>query len=422
MSKQRSCFLTIASMLLTWCGATVGAPVKDVCSVGLFVNPAQLERAKQRFGRLEHQTERQWLESRVGSVNRAPPVEVYRGTSSWAYQDIARGDLVQSNGLALFAALSPDRSQAARATALARDLLLKWTRDVPDFEAYGPEDSRLRNAEARRDYAGAGLYLSLTTIGVAHTYHLLRCHGSGLAEADDAVVRRWLVEVARRIQRSRDVWVVSGYFGGQYANNHLAMHDAAVYAAGVLTGDVAMMQWAFDSPDNPKDFHDLIGEAIYDGTEQASDARDRSPELPARGEIVDRYRMVDAGKGLHYAIFHYAALEMIAEAATNQGTDAYGLKGPRGESMADPALYYGRLLANFPCGHGSKVPSGDRNYRFYGGALIETYYWTWIAPALDRLQSDSGIKEVTAALDGTRCRQFAPPYLPLPFSDLTHRP
>jgi hypothetical protein len=422
MKDLRSCFLAVVSTSLLGCGTAAGAQVKDVCSVGLFVNPAQLERAKLRFGSSEYQPERAWLDSRIDGVKSARPAEVYRGKSSWAYLDIARGELIQSNGLALLAVLSPNRIKADEAAALARGLLLKWTREVPEFEAYGPKDRRLRNAEAMRDYAGEGLYLSLTTIGVAQTYHLLRCRGNGLAEADNAVVRRWLTEVAGRIQRSRDAWVGSGYFGGQYANNHLAMHDAAVYAAGVLTGNAAMMRWAIDSPDNPKDFRDLIGEAIYDGTEEASDARDRSPELPARGEIVDRYRMADASKGLHYATFHYAALELIAEAASNQGTDAYRIKGSRGESMADPALYYGRLLSSFPCSHGSKIPSGDKSYRFYGGAPVETYYWTWIDPALDRLQGDSRIKDVSAAVAGTRCRQFAPPYVPLPFNGLTHRP
>lgn len=397
----------------------VPADIKDVCSVGLFVNPTQLSMARARVGDDAFAPAWRWLEGRLGAASRGKAIDVYRGRSSWSFADRARTDLVQAGALALFAALSVEEARRDAAIKTARRLLAKWVAEVPEFADDDPMDGRSRTAESMRDYAGEGLYLSLVAIGVGHAYHLLRCH-SELPEKEEVAIRTWLKKVADKILVARSRWADSGYFGGQFANNHLAMHNAAVYSIGVLTKRQHLMRWAYDSPENPKDFKDLLRDAIYDGKETVADARDRVGDVPSRGEIVDRYRMVQGAKGLHYAVFHYAALEMLAEAASNQGVDAYLVTADSGESLIDPLIYYATMLGHYRCSSNAKVLLDDKNYVFYRGAPIEPYYWTWLEPALNRLQHDPRVRAVSNAMKQTRCSEFHPPYLPIPFYSMTH--
>jgi hypothetical protein len=160
----------------------------------------------------------------------------------------------------------------------------------------------------------------------------------------------------------------------------------------------------------------MIRLAIYDGREPATDVRDKVGSVPLRGELYDRYRMSDNGKGLHYAIVHLMALSLLAEAATIQGERAFEVRGSNNVSLADSLLYYGQLLANTPCQLRSEraVGKGAPEYKYYLGAKINAVYWNWLLPAISGLNRDPRIAKLSDEISLTKCVPAAPEYMPVP--------
>lgn len=347
------------------------------------------------------------IENRVAVALKRPIGQPYRGSSSSAYLKAARGDMIDAIYLGTFVTLT-DRDRGTKARDKLRRILLNWAGTVAPKQ-FATDDGP---GSARADYAGLGLYVGWIGIGAAFGYDILRCHGA-LATHDDGKIRTWLRRIASAVLEGRRRWVTSNYFGGQLANNHLSMHNLAVFTVGAALDDQGLMRWAYDSPDNSFNFVKSIGAIIYSGQER--DAHDANQSLPRRGEIYDRYRM-DSGDGLHYAFVQLLMLGLLADISSRHGHHPFAIAGPHGETLKDAFLYYGQVLATSHCDIKTPplVPQ-DSNRAFYANAKVEAVYWNWIIPIKRHFRNDPEVRPLIARIDRARCDRPAAEYTPVPF-------
>jgi uncharacterized small protein (DUF1192 family) len=403
---------TFAALGLIWfCSLQQGAVAdeRSQCKTGLFLKPHFI--SKEILSKSsDFQAELTSLRSRSDVARQLAP-HPYFGPSSGHYIEEGRRDLLAAMNLALSSTLD----QGVRAkdeSRKAAEILLAWTATATpgQFPSAKPV-----NRDEYRDYTGLGIDTGWMAIGAAQAYHSLVCKGA-LADEQANSIRAWLRRLLSYIFEGRQFWERNGYFGGQVANNHLSVHNLAVYTLGVVLDDASLREWAYRSSNNRSNFLRMMRLAIYDGREPAKDIRDKVGSVPVRGEVYDRYRMSDNGKGLHYAIVHLMALSLLAEAATIQGEHAFDVRGNTNVSLADSLLYYGRLFANTPCQLGSvrAVGKDAPNYRYYFGAKINAVYWNWLLPSIAGLNRDARIAKLSDEISRTKCVPAAPEYMPVP--------
>lgn len=395
-------------------------PAARLCQTGLFVTPAQLERARGRATDPAWQDRAQRLRTRALALRGLVP-NPYTGPSPVEYLTASKRDIMAAMSLALYSTMS-DGAERKEIGEKAAEILLAWARNTARDEQFAAARG-LAKAENRSDYTGQGLTIGLVALGAAHAYHLLACHGFLNADEQE-LVRDWLRRMADPILEGRKRWETNGYFGEQEANNHLSIHNAAIYAIGVAADDPKLRGWATSDPANRRNFRRMLTMVIFDGKEAATDRRDDVGSIPQRGEVYDRYRMKSRDLGLHYAFYHLLALTLHAEAAANQGENLYRARGENGESLLDVLLYYGEFLARAKCSLDNPpvVSAGPPNFEYYAGAKIAARYWTWVQPVIARFYDQPRVKELSRKLAGTACSVSPNQYVPVPIEPLVQSP
>ncbi|ARQ02321.1 alginate lyase family protein [Pseudorhodoplanes sinuspersici] len=348
------------------------------------------------------------IESRAAAALKSHITSPYFGSASAEYLNSARGDIINAMYLSVYSVLS---NNSGEASAKARNILLNWA-DTVTNDQFAAVD--VPHGAERANYAGLGLYIGWIGLGAAFSYNILHCNKTLSAE-EDKRIRGWLRRISSAVFEGRQRWVASNYFGGQIANNHLSMHNLAIFTLGAVLDDDRMMEWAYDSPKNSANFVSLIGQAIYSGGEVDGISIDANGRLPTRGEIYDRYRMRE-GKGLHYSFVQLLMFGLLAEISSHYGRHPYSVVGPNGEKLKDAFIYYGQFLAQSHC----KLTAPDvvkpttLSQQFYLNARIEPIYWNWLIPMKRQFRSDPQVKPLIDQIYATKCDRPAGEYAPVP--------
>jgi len=194
-------------------------------------------------------------------------------------------------------------------------------------------------------YPNSGMEIPRSTIQIIWAYDLLYNHPLMTASVK-ANFESWLRVLQAVVEEGIHRWEINNYFGGQYYQNHLASHTMGLLMIGYALGDRALVQYAVDSPDNPRDLVELIaGCVLMEGDAQYY--YDPAQWPVHDGEIIDRYRHVqvdDEGNwtpyGLSYSALTLNLLLLSAEMTYLNGLDFYSYTAPGGENLKLPFEYY----------------------------------------------------------------------------------
>jgi hypothetical protein len=181
------------------------------------------------------------------------------------------------------------------------------------------------------------MLLARSTIQFIFVYDLLHDHFDtfNFTPAMQQKVKDWYVLIAQRMYEGINVWHDNDYFNNQEYQNHLVAHTMGLIGIGYLLEDQAMLQFAIDSPDNPKDMVELYEGAIFiAGDAPCPRELPFDPPSTQTGEIYDRYRHFTApNKGLQYAHLTLLLLSVCSEMTTNNGLDFFEYTAPTGENL-----------------------------------------------------------------------------------------
>jgi hypothetical protein len=207
----------------------------------------------------------------------------------------------------------------------ARSILLDWALvDNP------------RPAEAAP--INRGLVIARATTTFCYAYSLLYDY---LSPQDRVILEAWFGFLANHIKDAHLRWINNNYYGHQDYQNHLGAHIMGLAVIGFTIGDQDLIDYAIDSPFNPRDYKDMIAGAILmpGDTLCASDPTHKGAPPAQAGEIYDRYRTVQ-NHGLHYTYINLKFLTLIAEVAYNNGIDLYSYTAPGGENLEIAHEFY----------------------------------------------------------------------------------
>lgn len=219
-----------------------------------------------------------------------------------------------------------ERNEEAAQTAIA--LLDSWASHQP---LPGTNlDSKIR-------FPNAGMDVARGTLPFVVTYDLLHDLPEMTTERK-ARIEHWFRELSKVVEEGIRRWEENDDFGKQRFQNHHVSHVLGLAIFGTALNDREMVQFALDSPENPKDFKELIAGIILMPTDKPHYGR-RGKPLHA-GEIQDRYR-TDTGAGLTYCHLSMTMLLYAAEVFTRfTGEDYVNWKAPGGEHLQLPFTFY----------------------------------------------------------------------------------
>jgi hypothetical protein len=289
------------------------------------------------------------LKYRADSWSQQVVTAPYTGRDSSVFYSVARAAGHLSSKMALAYLLNGNAAYAAK----AKEILLTWAQATPlpgtDF------DPTIR-------FPNSGMETSRSINGFIFTYDYLY---SVLSPSERAVVEAWFRAMLPTIQRGIDRWntpfkssttdprgwVESTnpddiYFGAQYYQNHLVSHTMGYLLIGYALGDQALVQFAVDSKENPRDYLELFEGMILMAGDPMVNAGDPMNPPPQDGEIIDRYRHVDTGNGHpNGAGFAYAGLSLnqmlaMTETLFANGLNFYTRRGAYGENLQAPFTFY----------------------------------------------------------------------------------
>ena len=186
-------------------------------------------------------------------------------------------------------------------------------------------------------FPNSGMDVARGMLAFVAAYDLLDGHPALTAEKRQAIETwfRTLVEVVKEGVRR---WEVNDDFGGQEYQNHHAAHVMGLVLFGAVLRDDELIRFATDSPDNPKDFQELIAGLILMPGDEPYGGR-RGKQLHA-GEIQDRHR-TSHGAGLTYCHLTLTLMLYTADALTRvTGEDWLNWEAPRGECLRLSATFY----------------------------------------------------------------------------------
>lgn len=186
-------------------------------------------------------------------------------------------------------------------------------------------------------FPNTGMDVARSMLPFVAAFDLLRGHPALTPEAD-ARIRAWFRALVPAVREGIRRWEASGDFGGQHFQNHHVAHALGLALFGVALEDRALIQLALDSPDNPKDFKELVGGLILMPGDAPLGGL-RGKPLHA-GELDDRVR-TGSGAGLTYCHLSMTLLLYTAEVLSRAtGEDWVNWTAPGGESLRLPFTFY----------------------------------------------------------------------------------
>lgn len=188
--------------------------------------------------------------------------------------------------------------------------------------------------------AGSAMYLARGMYPMVCAYDMLVSENI-MDESTKKNITDWFLVLYREGMSSIEKWEDNDYFNKQYYQNHLVAHTMGILMLGLATDNDELIQFAIDSPSNPRDIYELLTGCIFmDGDIPCSREKAGSP-VPVKGEIYDRYRHDTAPlKGLQYTHLTLTLLATNARMCYNNGLDMFAYTAPTGENLRYPFEYY----------------------------------------------------------------------------------
>jgi hypothetical protein len=316
----------------------------------LFMDATELAAMKERAtsSQIPHVLAWQALEKELTAD--APP-KPYVGDNSKTFYKVANQQAARTRDLALAWWVTGDKKYADQAV----DYLAAWSQARPTPGRPFKPAKGVRNANI-------GIHLVRGTLGFVYAADLLWDYPGFTAEKKTAF-EQWLRTMIPQVRECNDRWKNNDFYGQQYFNNHLATHALGLAAMGSYLGDRELVQYAIASPDNDRDYTDLIeGLILMPGDEIHHREPDDAPS-PQKGEIYDRYRHYTAPmKGLQYTHLAMNIMAQIAEVGRHLGLDLWNYQAPKGETLRLPFEYYSDFyrLENAGLKHGLYEGETDR--------------------------------------------------------------
>lgn len=313
----------------------------------LFMNAEELSAMKERVAssQIPHVLAWQALENELATD---APLKPYVGGDGKTFYKFANRQAGRARDLALAWWITGDTKYADQAV----DYLAAWSQASPT-----PGSSF-----ATADSPNVGIYLVRGTLGFVYAADLLWDYPGFTAEKKTAF-EQWLRVMITNIRACKQRWADSDYHGKQYFNNHLATHALGLAAMGSYLGDRELVQYAIASPDNERDYTDLVEGLILMPGDETHRREPANAPPPEKGEIYDRYRHYTGPmKGLQYTHLGMNMMAQIAEVGRHLGLDLWNYQAPGGETLRLPFEYYSDFyrLENANLKHGLYKGENDR--------------------------------------------------------------
>lgn len=186
-------------------------------------------------------------------------------------------------------------------------------------------------------YPNVGMDVARGMLPFVAAYDLLSDHPA-LTEDKRVRIDAWIRQLSLVVKEGIRRWEENDDFGGQTFQNHHASHVLGLVIFGAALGDDEMIQFALDSPENPKDYKELVAGLILMPGDAPHGGRRGKPVH--EGEIQDRSR-TNQGAGLTYCHLSLTLMLYTGEVLTRvTGEDWLNWKAPSGESLEASATFY----------------------------------------------------------------------------------
>jgi len=191
------------------------------------------------------------------------------------------------------------------------------------------------NPEIR--FPNAGMDVARGMLPFIAAYDLLDGHPS-LTDEKRSRIEAWFRGLVPVIKEGIQRWETNDDFGGQKFQNHHVSHVLGLALLGSALRDRELIQFALDSPENPKDFRELLDGLILMPGDTPHGGLRGKPLHP--GEIQDRVR-TNHGAGLTYCHLSMTLLLYAAEVLSRAtGEDWVNAQAPGGETLRLSATFY----------------------------------------------------------------------------------
>ena len=294
----------------------------------LFMEATELAAMKERVtsSQIPHVLAWKALEKELGTEM---PPKPYVGDDGKTFYKIANRQAGRARDLALAWWITGDNKYADQAV----DFLAAWSQAEPT-------PGREWRLEGGDKNPNMGIHLVRGTLGFVYAADLLWDY-PGFTPEKKAAFERWLRVMIPNVRACKEHWKEMNHFNRQYFQNHHVTHALGLAAMGSYLGDRELVQYALASPDNDRDYTDLIEGIIFmPGDEPHHREPDNAPP-PQKGEIYDRYRHYTAPmKGLQYTGLSMNLMAQIAEIGRHLGLDLWNYQAPGGETLRLPFEYY----------------------------------------------------------------------------------
>lgn len=286
---------------------------------------AMILRARERIATKAEPFHSYWrlAKADVAKAIESPPTPCL-SRDSLVFHGEAQAQGIAARLLAYQWRLEDDETAGARAVAL----LDAWASASPspgtDF------DPAIR-------FPNSGMDVARAMLPFVAAYDLLHGHPA-LSPETDARIRAWFRSLVPVVKEGIRRWEANDDFGGQHFQNHHVAHTLGLALFGAALDDKELIQLALDSPENPKDFKELVaGLILMPGDKPLGGLRGKPLHA---GELEDRVRTGD-GSGLTYCHLSMTLLLYTGEVLTRAtGDDWVNWIASGGETLRLPFTFY----------------------------------------------------------------------------------
>jgi hypothetical protein len=317
----------------------------------LFMDAAELAAMKERVGSSQFPHVLAWQALEKELATDVPP-KPYVGDNHETFSKVAFRQAARARDLALAWWISGKDDYADQAVGY----LTAWSQAEP---MPGRSFRLMENGE--KD-PGVGIHLVRGTLGFIYAADLLWDY-PGFTADKKAAFERWLRVMIPQVRECKDLWSKNNHYNRQYFTNHHATHALGLALMGSYLGDRDLVQFAIASPENDRDFTDLIEGLILMPGDETHHREPADAPPPQKGEIYDRYRHYTGPmKGLQYTHLSMNMMAQIAEIGRHLGLDLWNYQAPGGETLRLPFEYYSDFyrLGGSSLKHGLYKGENDR--------------------------------------------------------------
>ena len=325
------------------------------------------------------------------------PSSPYTGADPLQFHQAAQSEGISARLLAYAWQLTNDAEAGEKAVRMLDDWASRSPLPGTTF------DPKLR-------FPNAGMDVARGMLPFVAAYDLLKDHPSLTVEKQKRI-EAWFRALSNVVKEGMRRWETNDDFGGQAFQNHHAAHVMGLVLFGAALDDDDLIGFATDSPENPKDFKDLVAGLILMPGDQPLGGL-RGKPLHA-GEIQDRVR-TGHGAGLTYCHLSLTLMLYTADVLTRvTGDDWVNWTAAGGENLRQSATFYSDFFRLR-----SARLNGDYYFRDQRAVQNNTPYFGTFEVALGHWPDVPNLKAIVRSMQRSKTPRSWLCYYGLPL--LTH--